>query len=46
MLTTVISSIEQANGIIIQENKSQQKSEEKSDLQTLKPQQNETYLMK
>ena len=36
--------IEQANGIIIQENKSQQKSEEKSDLQTLKPQQIKLFL--
>ena len=36
--------IEQANGIIIQENKSQQKSEEKSDLQSLKPQQIKLFL--
>ncbi len=36
--------IEQANGIIIQENKSQQKSEEKSNLQTLKPQQIKLFL--
>ena len=36
--------IEQANGIIIQENKSQQKSEENSDLQTLKPQQIKLFL--
>ena len=36
--------IEQANGIIIQENKSPQKSEEKSDLQTLKPQQIKLFL--
>jgi len=36
--------IEQANGIIIQENKSQQKSEEKSDLQILKPQQIKLFL--
>ena len=36
--------IEQANGIIIQENKSQQKSDEKSDLQTLKPQQIKLFL--
>ena len=36
--------IEQANGIIIQENKSQQKSEEKSDLQNLKPQQIKLFL--
>ena len=36
--------IEQANGIIIQENKSQQKLEEKSDLQTLKPQQIKLFL--
>ena len=36
--------IEQANGIIIQENKSQQKSEEKTDLQTLKPQQIKLFL--
>ena len=36
--------IQQANGIIIQENKSQQKSEEKSDLQTLKPQQIKLFL--
>ena len=36
--------IEQANGIIIQGNKSQQKSEEKSDLQTLKPQQIKLFL--
>ena len=36
--------IEQANGIIIQENKSQQKSEQKSDLQTLKPQQIKLFL--
>ena len=36
--------IEQANGIIIQENKSQKKSEEKSDLQTLKPQQIKLFL--
>ena len=36
--------IEQANGIIIQENKSQQKSEEKSDLQTLIPQQIKLFL--
>ena len=36
--------IEQANGIIIQENKSQQKSEEKSDLQALKPQQIKLFL--
>ena len=36
--------IEQANGIIIQENKYQQKSEEKSDLQTLKPQQIKLFL--
>ena len=36
--------IEQANGIIIQENKSQQKLEEKSDLQSLKPQQIKLFL--
>ena len=36
--------IEQANGIIIQENKSQQKSEQKSDLQSLKPQQIKLFL--
>jgi len=36
--------IEQANGIIIQENKSQQKSDKKSDLQTLKPQQIKLFL--
>ena len=36
--------IEQANGIIIQENKSQQKLEEKSDFQTLKPQQIKLFL--
>ena len=36
--------IEQANGIIIQENKSQQKLEDKSDLQILKPQQIKLFL--
>ena len=36
--------IEQANGIIIQENKSQQKSENKSELQILKPQQIKFFL--
>ena len=32
--------IEQANGIIIQENKSLDKTEDKTDLQVLKPQKN------
>ena len=36
--------IEQANGIIIQENKSQQKLEDKPDLQILKPQQIKLFL--
>ena len=36
--------IEQANGIIIQENKSLDKTEDKTDLQVLKPQQIKLFL--